>query len=251
MAGVRFAELQSRPMEFLDFTSVTLAEFQQLVPPFEVAFQARMAAWRMDGKPRTARRFTVYKNCPLPTPEDRLLFILTYLKTYALQVVHGRLFGMVQGKANQWIHVLLPALLAALRALGDAPARYLTALALRLGVGDRAAPVLDHGDLAQLQADLRGIEVGEARVAHGREDAPEVGVGSEESRLHERGVGHALGNCEALAHGRAPVDRQPLTSIGAKIRRRPDSAPRRGRSRNTGRPATRRPRRSISAVCGG
>ena len=136
MAGLRFTELQSRPLEFLDFTSLTLAEFQQLVPPFETAFHARMAAWRMDGKPRTARRFTVYKNCPLPTPEDRLLFILAYLKTYALQVVHGRLFGMVQGKANQWIHVLLPALLAALRALGDAPARSLSALAQRLGVSE-------------------------------------------------------------------------------------------------------------------
>jgi len=136
MAGLRFTELQSRPMEFLDFTSLTLDEFQQLVPPFEAAFHARMAAWRMDGKPRTARRFTVYKNCPLPTPEDRLLFMLVYLKTYALQVVQGRLFGMVQGKANQWIHVLLPALLAALRTLGDAPARSLTALAQRLGVSE-------------------------------------------------------------------------------------------------------------------
>jgi len=139
MAGVRFADLQSRPTEFLDLTSVTLDEFQQLVPPFEAAFHARMAAWRMDGKPRTARRFTVYQNCPLPTPEDRLFFILTYLKTSALQVVQGRLFGMVQGKANQWIHVLLPALLAALRALGDAPARSLTALAQRLGVTEADA----------------------------------------------------------------------------------------------------------------
>src|SRR4029434_9915917 len=139
MAGSRFTELQSRPMAFLDFTSVTLNEFQQLVPPFEAAFHARMAAWRMDGKPRTARRFTVYKNCPLPTPEDRLLFILVYLKTYALQVVHGRVFGMVQGKANPWIHVLLPALLAALRTLGDAPARSLAALAQRLGVSEAAA----------------------------------------------------------------------------------------------------------------
>jgi DDE superfamily endonuclease len=139
MAGLRFTELQSRPLEFLDFTSLTLEEFQQLVPPFEDAFHARMAAWRMDGKPRTARRFTVYNNCPLPTPEDRLLFILVYLKTYALQVVHGRLFGMVQGKANQWIHVLLPALLAALRALGDAPARSLSALAQRLGVSEATA----------------------------------------------------------------------------------------------------------------
>src|SRR4029453_15511944 len=82
MAGLRFTELQSRPMEFLDFTSVTLDEFQHLVSPFEAAFQARMATWRMDGKPRTARRFTVYQNCPLPTPEDRALFILVYLKTY-------------------------------------------------------------------------------------------------------------------------------------------------------------------------
>src|SRR5216683_1941060 len=139
MAGLRFTALQSRPMEFLDFTSVTLDEFQQLVPPFEAAFQARMAAWRMDGKPRTARQFAVYKNCPLPTPKDRLFFILTYLKTCALQVVQGRLFGMVQGKANQRIHVLLPALLAALRALGDAPARSLTALAQRLGVSEADA----------------------------------------------------------------------------------------------------------------
>ena len=67
------------------------------------------------------------------------MFILVYLKTYALQVVHGRLFGMVQGKANQWIHVLLPALRAARRALGDAPARSLSALAQRLGVSEAAA----------------------------------------------------------------------------------------------------------------
>src|SRR6266700_4892503 len=127
MASLRFADLQTRPTEFLDFTSLTLDEFRQLIPPFEAAFHAHMAVWRLDGKPRTARRFRVYKNCPLPTPEDRLFFILVYLKTYALQVVQGHLFGMVQGKANQWIHVLLPTLLAALRALGDAPARSLTA----------------------------------------------------------------------------------------------------------------------------
>ena len=98
-----------------------------------------MAAWRLDGKPRTARRFTVYQNCPLPTPEDRLLFILAYIKTYSLQVVQGRLFGMGQSKANQWIHVLLPVLLTALRTLGDAPARSLSALAQRLGVSEADA----------------------------------------------------------------------------------------------------------------
>ena len=139
MASVRFLDVQARPTEFLDFTSLTLDEFQQLLPPFEAAFQAHMATWCLDGKPRTARQFAVYKNCPLPTPEDRLFFLLTSLKTYALQVVQTRLFGMGQSKTNQWIHVLLPALLAALRALGDAPARSLTALAQRLGVAEADA----------------------------------------------------------------------------------------------------------------
>src|SRR5256886_3379226 len=139
MAHVQFTDVQDRPTEFLDLTSLTLDEFQQLVPPFEAAFHAHMAAWRLDGKPRTARQFTVYKNCPLPTPEDRLLFILVYVKTYALQVVQGRLFNMGQSKAHQWIHVLLPVLLTALRILGDAPARSLSALAQRLGVSEADA----------------------------------------------------------------------------------------------------------------
>jgi hypothetical protein len=126
-------------MEFLDLTSLTLDEFEQLIPPFEAAFQAHMGRWRLDGKPRTSRQFSVYKNCPLPTPEDRLFFLLTYLKTYSLQVVQGRLFGMGQSKANQWIHVLLPALQVALRTLGDSPARSLSALAQRLGVSEAEA----------------------------------------------------------------------------------------------------------------
>jgi Helix-turn-helix of DDE superfamily endonuclease len=126
----------------LDLTSLTLEEFRRLVPPFEAAFQAHMAQWRFDGQPRTARRYTTYRNCPLPTPEDRLLFTLAYLKTYALQVVQGRLFGMDQSKANQWIHALLVVLRATLHALGDAPSRSLQALAQRIGVSEAEAAAL-------------------------------------------------------------------------------------------------------------
>jgi Helix-turn-helix of DDE superfamily endonuclease len=142
MGTLRFADLQTRPMEVLDLTSLTVDEFQQLVLPFEAAFQAHMAGWRLDGQPRTARRYTTYKNCPLPTPEDRLLFILVYLKTYPLQVVQGRLFGLGQSKAHQWIHVLLVVLRATLRALGDAPARSVQELAQRLGVAEADASAI-------------------------------------------------------------------------------------------------------------
>lgn len=146
MPRLRYAELVRKPMDVLDMTSLTPDEFQILVPPFEAAFQAHMAEWRLDGKPRTARRFTTYTNCPLPTPEDRLLFILVYLKTNPLQVAHGIMFGLPQGKTNQWIHVLLPVLRAAMRQLGDAPARSIADLARRLDmplsdVAERITPL--------------------------------------------------------------------------------------------------------------
>ena len=142
MGTLRFADLQSRPTEVLDLTSLTIEEFLELAPPFEAAFQAQMAAWCLDGRPRTARRYTTYTNCPLPTPEDRLLFILVYLKTYPLQVVQGRLFGMGQSKAHQWIHVLLVVLRATLRGLGDAPTRSVQDLTNRLGVAEAKAAAL-------------------------------------------------------------------------------------------------------------
>jgi hypothetical protein len=187
MAGVRFTDVPARPTEFLDLTSVTLEEFQQLVPPFETAFQAHMAAWRLDGKPRTARQFTVYKNCPLPTPEDRLFFLLTYLKTYALQVVQGRLFGRGQSKANQWIHVLLPALLAALRTLGDAPTRSLSALAQRLGGSEADAAT----GVAPLEAEGASPAVAPAGVPESPllpMTAPNAALSAPKTLLHRRRV---------------------------------------------------------------
>jgi Helix-turn-helix of DDE superfamily endonuclease len=155
MGTLRFADLQARPTEVLDLTSLTVDEFRQLVPPFEAAFQAQMADWRLDGKPRTARRYATYQNCPLPTPEDRLLFILVYLKTYPLQVVQGRLFGMGQSKAHQWIHALLVVLRATLRMLGDAPTRSVTELAQRLGVAEaEAAAMVEPTEGASPPSDL-------------------------------------------------------------------------------------------------
>jgi Helix-turn-helix of DDE superfamily endonuclease len=164
MAGVQFIDVQFRPTEFLDLTSLTPDEFELLIAPFEDAFQAHMALWCLDGKPRTSRQFSVYKNCPLPTPQDRLFFLLTYLKTYSLQVVQGRLFGMGQSKANQWIHALLPALQAALVSLGDTPARSLTDLAGRLGVtvADAAAVITPLAEEPGATADVTGAAAPES-----------------------------------------------------------------------------------------
>ena len=74
MASVQFTDVQARPTEFLDLTSLTLDEFQQLVPPFEAAFQARMAAWRLDGKP--PHRPPVYGVPELPPADTRRSAVL-------------------------------------------------------------------------------------------------------------------------------------------------------------------------------
>src|SRR5215216_7204015 len=129
---LRYQTIKARAYRVLDLTSVSLDEFEQMVEPFETAFVQHMQQWTMEGKPRTGRRYSQYANCPLPTPEDRLLFILSYLKVAALQVAHAALFYMTQSNANKWIHVLLPILHQTLQDLRDLPARHLQELAKRL-----------------------------------------------------------------------------------------------------------------------
>jgi hypothetical protein len=133
---LRYCDLPTHTTEVLDLTSLTVEEFTALVGPFEAAFLDYLGDWTLHGRRRLARRYTTYKNCPLPTPEDRLLFILVYLKQHSTHLLHGRVFGMRQSKATQWIHVLLPVLRNALRTVGDAPCRTLEALRVQLGVAD-------------------------------------------------------------------------------------------------------------------
>src|SRR5437867_230252 len=58
-------------MACLDGTRVTRDALPPLVPPCAAAGHARRAAWRMEGKPRTARRLPVDPPGPLPTPAAR------------------------------------------------------------------------------------------------------------------------------------------------------------------------------------
>ena len=129
---LRYASERDKTNQILNLTSLTVEQFEQLVDPFEQAFVRHMQLWTMEGKPRTARAYSAYANSPLPTKEDRLLFLLCYLKVAALQVAHGALFGMTQPNANKWLHLLLLVLHQTLRDLGDAPARHLEALRERL-----------------------------------------------------------------------------------------------------------------------
>src|SRR5215210_4860293 len=113
----------------LTLTTLTPDEFTALGPAFEACFLERMRDYTIDGLPRLNRRYTPYKNSPLPTAEDQLLFILVHMKQNLTQEVQGQLFGMIQSDTNKWLQVLRPVLACALQHLDAIPARLATIVA--------------------------------------------------------------------------------------------------------------------------
>lgn len=127
---ITYSEVSQDPQCFLALTGYTLEEFEALLPYFGSAFDAYVQNHTLDGRARLKRRYSTYQNCPLPTLEAKLLFILVYLKQASTQHVHGLLFGMSQSKANLWIHRLHPLLNQALAQAGELPVRDADALDL-------------------------------------------------------------------------------------------------------------------------
>ncbi len=116
--------------KFLAMTGYTNEEFQALLPYFSSQFKAYITKYTLEGKKRKRRGYVAYKNSPLPTIEDKLLFILIYFKTNNLQSVQAELFEMHQPEANLWIHVLAPLLNQALADSKHLPARSMEDLEL-------------------------------------------------------------------------------------------------------------------------
>ena len=109
--------------QFLALTGLTLSEFQVLLTAFPRAYQRLYPANQTTaGQPRQRSAGGGCKGL-LHRLEDKLLFILVYLKTYPLQVVMGELFDLSQPQVNYWIHRLLPVLQEALDDLGVCPER--------------------------------------------------------------------------------------------------------------------------------
>ena len=122
----QYEKYAEKPSDFLALTGYTREEFDSLLPDFRDSYYEWMSTHRLDGKPRGNRQYSDYKNSPLPTIEEKLFFILNYLKTNNLQVVQGALFGLSQPKANVWIHCLHTVLNLTLDKLGKLPARQMS-----------------------------------------------------------------------------------------------------------------------------
>ena len=118
-----YNELKEKARDFLAATSLTVEEFQLLLPFFIAAYRKIYpSAQTLAGALRQRQAGGGAKG-RLESFEDRLLFILVYQKTHPLQTMHGLQFGMSQSSANHWIHHLLPVLQQALADSGHQPER--------------------------------------------------------------------------------------------------------------------------------
>lgn len=118
-----YSELSKKPRKFLSLTGYTLEEFTALVPHFLARFREQVQTFTLDGKKRKKRSYSSYRNSPLPTIEEKLLFIWIDFRKAMTQDVLGELLGIEQPVANKWIHTLTPILSKALADLGELPQR--------------------------------------------------------------------------------------------------------------------------------
>jgi hypothetical protein len=118
-----YCHIKLNPTIFKSFTGLNVAEFEDLLPYFEKAWDEYREETFVKGKDRQRKPGGGAVPTTLRTHEDRLFFILVYVKLNPLQTIFGFLFGMSQGRANEWIERLSIVLKKALGLAGDLPAR--------------------------------------------------------------------------------------------------------------------------------
>jgi len=118
-----YPKLKENSRQFLAMTSLTLSEFEALLPIFAEEYTASRSTKHTQSGQVRQRQAGGGRKSNLRTIEDKLLFILVYQKTYPLQTAQGIQFGLGQAQANEWIHRLLPILKQALDDLGVTPER--------------------------------------------------------------------------------------------------------------------------------
>lgn len=119
---LKYSELKEKSSRLLALTSLTPEEFEFLLVAFQSVWEYEMRYFTFDGRPRQ-RKYQEKKTGILPLAEDKLLFILYYLKNQPLQEALAASFGITQPQANVCVHRYTPILQKALKKMGCTPAR--------------------------------------------------------------------------------------------------------------------------------
>lgn len=121
---MNYEKAKQNATTFLSLTSLKVEEFEKLFEEF-YSIWVRYHRWHtLEGKKRSFPKSKPEKDTKtLPSAEDKLLFILVYLKNYPLQQFQASAFGLSQAKVSIWVKILQPLLLESLKKLGVVPLR--------------------------------------------------------------------------------------------------------------------------------
>jgi hypothetical protein len=130
---MKYQEWQTKQNRFIAMTGCSVEVFNKLLPYFAEAHDAYLSEYHLNGKRRKGlRRYVMYKNSPLPCVEERLAFVLSYLKLNPLQEHHADLFHIEQKQCYEFIHGLRVILHQAFDEAGCVPAQNDSELQIRL-----------------------------------------------------------------------------------------------------------------------
>jgi len=116
--------IRQRPRQFLSLTGLHTEEFDYLIPVFHGLWRNFYRIHTIQGKKRKQALMNPMKNTPtLATLEEKLFFILVYLKNHSLQEMMAASFGFTQSQASKWQKILCPLLCQTLDKHGMLPLR--------------------------------------------------------------------------------------------------------------------------------
>ena len=121
---IDYNKIRENSTQFVILTSLTVAEFDALLPVFRRHWIKYNKYHTLEGKRRKLPNLKPGRPTrTLPSLEEKLFFLLSYLKNYPLQQFQAASFHISQGKVSQWIKVLPPLLQKSLAELGALPER--------------------------------------------------------------------------------------------------------------------------------
>lgn len=121
---MNYSNIRQRTRQFESVTGLKVTEFDQLVSVFSGKWRNFYRIHTIEGKKRKMPMMKADKATQsLPTVEEKLFFILVYLKNYSLQEMLSASFGFSQSQASKWKKVLCPLLFDTLDSLKMLPLR--------------------------------------------------------------------------------------------------------------------------------
>lgn len=104
--------------QFLSLTTLYPEEFDLILGHFASCWYKFYRTRTLEGSRRKIKNLYPQKNTPtLPRVEDKLFFLLVYLKQHPLQQFQACVFELSQGKVSIWVKLLSPMLADALSTL--------------------------------------------------------------------------------------------------------------------------------------